>query len=52
MCDEKTESTSMPNYQMVQSVTVLKKMIDVRDCVKECVILNMDDVSTLSMISV
>ncbi len=32
------------NYQMIQSVNVLKDMIDVRDCVKECFILNMDDV--------
>ncbi len=32
------------NYQIIQSVNVLKDMIDVRDCVKECVILNMDDV--------
>ncbi len=32
------------NYQMIQSVNVLKDMIDVRDCVKECAILNMDDV--------
>ncbi len=32
------------NYQMIQSVSVLKDMIDVRDCVKECAILNMDDV--------
>ncbi len=31
-------------YQMIQSVNVLKDMIDVRDCVKECAILNMDDV--------
>ncbi len=29
---------------MIQSVNVLKDMIDVRDCVKECGILNMDDV--------
>ncbi len=33
------------NYQMIQSVNVLKDMIDVRDCVKEGVILNMDDVT-------
>ncbi len=33
------------NYQMIQSVSVLKEMIDVRDCVKEHVILNMDDVN-------
>ncbi len=32
------------NYQMIQNVNVLKDMIDVRDCVKECAILNMDDV--------
>ncbi len=32
------------NYQMIQSVNVLKDMIDVRDCVKECAILNIDDV--------
>ncbi len=32
------------NYQMIQSVNVLKDMIDVRDCVKECAILNMYDV--------
>ncbi len=32
------------NYQMIQSVNLLKDMIDVRDCVKECAILNMDDV--------
>ncbi len=32
------------NYQMIQSVSVLKEMIDVRDCVKEYAILNMDDV--------
>ncbi len=32
------------NDQMIQSVNVLKEMIDVRDCVKECAILNMDDV--------
>ncbi len=32
------------NYQMIQSVNVLKDMIDVRDCVKDCDILNMDDV--------
>ncbi len=31
-------------YQMIQSVNVLKDMIDVRDCVKECAILNKDDV--------
>ncbi len=30
------------NYQMIQSVNVLKDMIDVRDCVKGCAILNMD----------
>ncbi len=30
------------NYQMIQSVNVLKYMIDVSDCVKECAILNMD----------
>ncbi len=29
---------------MIQSVNVLKDMIDVRDCVKEYDILNMDDV--------
>ncbi len=33
------------NYQMIQSVNVLKDMIGVRDCVKECAILNMDDVT-------
>ncbi len=32
------------NYQMIQSVNMLKDMIDVWDCVKECAILNMDDV--------
>ncbi len=32
------------NYQMIQSVNVLKDMIDVRDYVKECATLNMDDV--------
>ncbi len=32
------------NYRMIQSVNVLKDMIDVRDCVKECAVLNMDDV--------
>ncbi len=32
------------NYQMIQSVNVLKDMIDVRDCVKESAILNMNDV--------
>ncbi len=32
------------NYQMIQSVNVLKGMIDVRDCVKEYPILIMDDV--------
>ncbi len=32
------------NYKMIQSVSVLKNMIDVRDCVKECAILNTDDV--------
>ncbi len=32
------------NYQMIQCVNVLKDMIDIRDCVKECAILNMDDV--------
>ncbi len=32
------------NYQMIQSVNVLKDMIQVRDCVKECAILNIDDV--------
>ncbi len=32
------------NYQMIQSVNVLNDMIDVRDCVKECFILNMHDV--------
>ncbi len=31
------------NYQMIQSVNVLKDMIDIRDCAKECAILNMDD---------
>ncbi len=31
------------NYQMIQSVNVLKDMVDVRDCVKECAILNMDE---------
>ncbi len=31
------------NYQMIQSVSVLKDMIDVKDCVKECAILNMDE---------
>ncbi len=35
------------NYQMIQSVNVLKDMIDVRDCVKECAILNMDDVMNI-----
>ncbi len=29
---------------MIQGANVLKDMIDVRDCVKICVILNMDDV--------
>ncbi len=29
---------------MIQKVNVLKDMIDVRDCVKECAILNMDDI--------
>ncbi len=32
------------NYHMIQSVSVLKEMIDVRDCLKECAILNMDNV--------
>ncbi len=32
------------NYQKIQSVKVLKEMIDVRVCVKECAILNMTDV--------
>ncbi len=32
------------NYQIIQSVNVLKDMIDVRDCIKECAILIMDDV--------
>ncbi len=32
------------NYQLIQIVNVLKDMIDVRDCVKEYAILNMDDV--------
>ncbi len=32
------------SYEMIQSVNVLKDMIDVRDCVKEYAILNMDDV--------
>ncbi len=32
------------NYQMIQSINVLKNMIDITDCVKECAILNMDDV--------
>ncbi len=32
------------NYQKVQSVSVLKDMIGVRDCVKECAILITDDV--------
>ncbi len=33
------------NYQMIQSVNVLKDMINnVRHCVKECAILNMGDV--------
>ncbi len=36
------------NYRMTQSVNVLKYMIDVRDCVNECAILNMDDVIFLT----
>ncbi len=32
------------NYQMIQIVNVLKDMIDVRYCVKECAILNMVDI--------
>ncbi len=32
------------SYQMIQSIDVLKYVIDVRNCVKECAILNMDDV--------
>ncbi len=32
------------NYQMIQSVNVLKDMIDVRDYIKEWAIVNMDDV--------
>ncbi len=32
------------NYQMIKSVNVLKDMIDVRDCVKGCAILDMDNV--------
>ncbi len=32
------------NYQIFQSVSVLNDMVDARDCVKECAILNMDDV--------
>ncbi len=32
------------NYQMIKSVNVLNDMIDVKYCVKECDILNMDDV--------
>ncbi len=32
------------NYQMVQSLSVLKEMIAIRNCVNECAILNMDDV--------
>ncbi len=32
------------NYHMIQSVNLLKDVIDERDCVKECAILNMDDV--------
>ncbi len=32
------------NYQMIQSVNVLKDMIVVRDCVNEYAILNKDDV--------
>ncbi len=32
------------NYKIIQSGNVLKDMIDVRDCVKEYSILNMDDV--------
>ncbi len=36
------------NYQMIQSVNVLKVVIDVRDCVKECSILNMDDVMCIN----
>ncbi len=30
------------NYQMLQSINVLKDVIDVRDCVKECAILDME----------
>ncbi len=37
------------NYQIIQSVRVLKDMIDVRDCVKECGIFNMDDVMYIIM---
>ncbi len=32
------------NYQMIQIVSVLTDIIDVRDCVKECAILNIDDI--------
>ncbi len=32
------------NYHMIQSVSVLNEMIDVRDYLKECAILNMDNV--------
>ncbi len=39
------------NYQMIQSVNVLKDMIDVRDYVKECAILNMDDVMYSNILS-
>ncbi len=39
------------NYQMIQRVNVLKEMIDVRDCVKECAIINIDDVVYIYIIS-
>ncbi len=32
------------NYQRIESVNGLKDMIDIRNCVKECAILNMDDI--------
>ncbi len=42
MIDQNGNDSS--NYQMIQSISVFKEMIDVRDCVNESAILNMDNV--------
>ncbi len=42
MIDQNGNDSS--NYQMIQSISVFKEMIDVRDCVNEGAILNMDNV--------